>query len=176
MGLQRVGHDWATDMNWNELMWQEVKWRHEWWKEKKAEVSKVCYTWRTRPQSRWFSSSSVQSLCLLPFGTPHLWYLWNKYLVFLWELTWSLGLAFGYDLKMWSHQFKVWNWCLLETFSLGSLGKVEGNSPKSIAAEVVFWVFILEGFVAFKFCYLDSSLNLKVSVVSNFIPVPEIIN
>lgn len=54
--------------------------------------------------------------------------------------------------------------------------QVKGNSPKAIAAERVFCVFILEGFVAFIFCYLGFSPNLKVSIVNNFIPVPEMIN
>ena len=50
---------------------------------------------------------------------------------------------------------------MLKTFCLGSLGKLNGNSPKAIASETVFCGFILEGFVAFSFCFLGFSPNLK---------------
>lgn len=83
---------------------------------------------------------------------------------------------FEQDLKCGSNQFNILNWCIFKIFSPGSLSKVNGNSPKAVASEIVFCVFILEGFVAFRFCYLGFSPNLKVSIVNNFIPVPEIIN
>lgn len=83
---------------------------------------------------------------------------------------------FEQDLKCGLNQFHILNWCILETFYLGSLSKVNGNSPKATASETVFCVFILDGFVAFRFCYLGFSPNLKVSIVNNFIPVTENIN
>lgn len=52
---------------------------------------------------------------------------------------------FEQDLKCGLNQFHILNWCILETFYLGSLNKVNGNSPKATASETVFCVFVLEG-------------------------------